>query len=180
MTHLNLLIIVVQSSNPKKVFFAITALPCSGANLTSQLRPLIKNSTITQKLPWSQNYLVAHTLTLPNNPPNKIHHLKSLMKSHKHRKPRKSYFQLLQLANLQITLIITSHRTNPPPRFTPQLKVRYPPIRVKLKYNKRKHNNNNNNNNKIFKIFCRIQALLQKKLQHPIYLLYHQHHNQSY
>ena len=72
----------------------------------SQFCPLINNPRITRVLPRSQYCQVAHILTLPINPPPKIHHLKSLMKSHKHKKQRNSPTHLLQLPNVQIALIL--------------------------------------------------------------------------
>ena len=46
--------------------------PNLGHKLSSQMRPLFNNPTLTQVLPPSQNCLVAHTVKRPNNPPSII------------------------------------------------------------------------------------------------------------
>ena len=49
--------------------------PTLGQRLSSQLRPLVNNPTLTQVLPPSQNHLVAHTAKPPKftpSPPSKV------------------------------------------------------------------------------------------------------------
>ena len=55
-------------------------------------------------IPTSTYYLVAHAAKRLNNPPPKSHHLKSLIKNHKHTKHRNTHTQSLLLPNLQIDL----------------------------------------------------------------------------
>ena len=70
---LNLLIIVIPTSTDYKIYYWDNC-PTLGQRLSSQLRPLINNPTLTQVLPPSQNQLVAHTVKRLNNPPPKSHH----------------------------------------------------------------------------------------------------------
>ena len=64
---LNLLINVNPSFTQNKIFYCHNC-PTLGQQLTSQLRPLIKNPLLTQVVPPSQNHQIVHEVTLPNNP----------------------------------------------------------------------------------------------------------------
>ena len=76
---INLLIIVIPSFTHYKIFYG-NFCPTLDQRLTSKLRTLINNPILTQELPPSQNHQVARTVTLPNNPSLKSHHLNYLIK----------------------------------------------------------------------------------------------------
>ena len=135
---LNLLVIVNPTSSNYKIYYCDNC-PTLGQRLSSQLRPLINNPTLTQVLPPSQNYLVAHTVKRLDNLLPKIYHLNSLIKNHKNKKPRNTHTQSLLLPNLQTDLVLL----DTPRHFTPQSVIPYPLLKFKRKYTKRKHNNNN-------------------------------------
>ena len=77
---LDLLIIVIPTSTDYKSYYCDNC-PTLGHRLSSQLRPLDNNPTLTQVLPLSQNRLVAHTAKQLNNQHPKNHHLNSLIKN---------------------------------------------------------------------------------------------------
>ena len=97
-------------------------MPHSGHRLSSQLRPLVNNPTLTQALPPSQNRLVAHIAKQLNNQHPKSHQLNSLIRNHKHKKLRNTHAQSLLLSNLQIDLVLLD--TLP---ITLQSVIPYPP-----------------------------------------------------
>ena len=96
----NLLIIVLPSFTHYKVNYCDDC-PTLGQRLTSELRPLLNNRTLTQVQPPSPNHLVAHTVKRINNPPPKSHHLKPLIKNHKHKKLKNTPTQSLIPLNIQ-------------------------------------------------------------------------------
>ena len=102
----NLLIIVIPTSTDCKIYYCDKC-PALGHRLSSQLRPLVNSQTITQVLPPSQNRLVDNTVKQLNNQHPKSHHFNSLIKNHKHKKPRNTHTQSLLLPNLQSSLIHT-------------------------------------------------------------------------
>ena len=65
-------------------------------------------------LPRSQNQQSVHIVTLRNNPSPKRHHLNSLIKSHKHKKPRNAHTRSLLLPNLLIDLVLPDTPPNYP------------------------------------------------------------------
>ena len=69
---LNLLIIVIPTSTDNKIYYCNNS-PTLGQRLSSQLRPLVNNQTLTQVLPPSQNHLIAHTVKQLNNQHPKSH-----------------------------------------------------------------------------------------------------------
>ena len=89
---LNLLKIVNLTSTDYKICYCDNC-PTLGRRLSSDLRPVINNQTLTQVLPPSQNGLVAPTAKQLNNQHPKSHHLNSLIKNHKHKKPRNTHTQ---------------------------------------------------------------------------------------
>ena len=139
---LNLLISVIPTANDYKIYYCDNC-PTLGQRLSSQLRPLVNNPTLTQVLPPFQNHLFAHTVKRLNNSPPKSHPLNSFKLNHKHKKLRNTHTQSLLLTNLQIDLVLLDIL----PQFTPQSVIPYLPIKLKRKSTKRRHNNNNNNNN---------------------------------
>ena len=102
---INLLIIVIPTSTNYKIYYCDNC-PNLCQRLLSQLRPLNNNQTPTQVLPPSQNRLVAHAAKQLNNQHPKSHHLNSLIKNHKHKKPRSTHTQSLLLPNLQIDIVL--------------------------------------------------------------------------
>ena len=98
---LYLLKIVIHTAKIYQLYYCDNC-PELGRSLSSQLRPLINNQTLTQALPPYQNHLVAHAAKPRNNRPPKSHHLNSFIKNHKHRKQRNTHTQSLLLPNLQI------------------------------------------------------------------------------
>ena len=76
---LYLLIIVISFSTDYKIYYCDNC-PTLGQRLSSQLRPLVSNQTLTQVLPPPQNHLVAHTPRQLDNQHPKTHHLNSLKK----------------------------------------------------------------------------------------------------
>ena len=146
---LNLLIIVLPTAKDYHIYYCDN---CSylSPSLSSQLRPLVNNQTLTQALPPSQNHLAALIAKQQNNQLPKSHHLNSLIRKPKHKKQKNTHTQSLLLPNLQIDLVLLD--TLPP--FTPQSVIPYLPTITKAKakrtYIRRNyslHNNNNNNNN---------------------------------
>ena len=77
---LNLLIIVIPFFTDYKIYHCDNC-PTLGQRLSSQLRPLVSNQTLTQVLPPPQNRLVAHKLRQLDNQHPKSHHLNSLIKT---------------------------------------------------------------------------------------------------
>ena len=102
---LNLLVNVVPTLISYNICYCDNC-PTLGHTLTSQLRPLVNNQTLTQVYSPSPNHLVAHTVKRLTNRPPKSHHLGSLIKNHKHKKPRNTPKQSLLLPNLQIDLVL--------------------------------------------------------------------------
>ena len=108
-----------------------------GQRLTSQLRPLISNPTITQLLLPFKNHQVAHTVTLPNNPTPKSLHLNSLIKKSQTQETEEHPYSIISTAK-------SADRPPPTgqsPHTTPHPVIPYPPIKVKCKYTKRRNNN---------------------------------------
>ena len=64
---LNLLIIVISTSTDYKIYYCDNC-PTLGHRLSSKVRPLFNNQTLTQVLPPSQNSLVAHTAKQQSTP----------------------------------------------------------------------------------------------------------------
>ena len=77
---LNLLIIVIPTPTDYKIYYCDNC-PNLGQRISSQLRPLFNNPTLTQTLPPSENHLVAHTVKRLTNQHPKSHHLNSLLKT---------------------------------------------------------------------------------------------------
>ena len=171
---LNLLIIVIPTSTNYKIYYCNNC-PTLGPSLSSQLRPLVNNPTLTQVLPPYRNHLAAHKAKQLNNQHPKSHHLISLIKNHKHKKLRNTHTQSLLLSNLQIDLILL----DTPPLY-PTIDNPIPPIKVKCKYTKRKHNNNNNK--KLHKLYWHTLRFYQiRHSPHPhLYQLLHELHNLIY
>ena len=133
---LNLLIIVVPSSNHYKVLYCDPCLTL-GQRLTSQIPPLIKNSnpTVTPVLPRSHSHQVVLTVTLQNNPPQKSS-FNSLKKSQAQETKEHPY--------PVITTAKSAYRPRPTgnsPHCIPQSVIKYPHIIFKHKYTTHKHNN---------------------------------------
>ena len=100
-TYLNLLIIVVPNSTNYRIFY------CDNCQkLLSQLPPLVNIIKLTQLLQRCPNHLVAHTVKRLKHPPPKSHHLISLIKNHKHKKPKNTPTQSLLLLILQIDIVL--------------------------------------------------------------------------
>ena len=102
---LNLPITVIPTFTDYKIYYCDNC-PTLGQRLLSQLRPLLNNQTLTQVLPPSENRLVVHTAKQLNNQHLKSHHLNSLIKNHKYKKPRNTHTQSLLLPNLHIDLLL--------------------------------------------------------------------------
>ena len=144
---LNLLIIVIPTAGNYQVYYCDNC-PELDPSLSSQLRPLINNQTLSQVLPTYQNHIVVHTAKPRNNRPPKGRRLFSLIKNHKQKKERNTHTQSLLLPNLQIDLVLPDILLP----FTPQPVIPYPPTKAKRKYIRRNYTttttkNNNNNNN---------------------------------
>ena len=73
-----------------------------------------QQSSTNPSAPPSQNRLVAHTAKQLNNQHPNSHHLNSLRKNHKHKKPRNTHTHSLLLPNLQIDLVLLY---TPPPLY---------------------------------------------------------------
>ena len=132
---LNLLIIVISTSTDYKIYYCDNC-PTLGHRLLSKVRPLFNNQTITQVLHPSQNSLVAHTAKQLNNQRSKSHPLNSLIKNHKHKKPRNTHTQSLLLPHLQIDLVLLD---TPPPPIYPTIGNPISPIKDQRKYTQAQH-----------------------------------------
>ena len=117
MPTLNFLIIVVTTFTNHKIYFCDNC-PTLGQRLTSQLRLVIKNPTLTQVLPPFSNHLAAHTVKRLSNPRPKSHHLDSFLKNHMHKRPKNTSTQSLLLPNLQIYLVLLDTSRPPYPAFS--------------------------------------------------------------
>ena len=153
---------VIPTSTHYKIYYCDNC-PTLGQRLSSQLRPLDNNPSLTQVLPQSQNQLLAYTAKPLNSQHPKSHHLSSLLKNHKHNKLRNTPTQ-----SLVITTAKFADRPRPTghsPHFTPQSVIPYLPIKVECKYTRRKHNNNR----KIRKLYY--HTLVFSLVQHfPIHI----------